>query len=111
MSLVKPCNVVSECVNAQVTNHKNECNEWDMEESMIHTKAAKMCECGREGKGREGGFKYETFQEQTQVKVFSRIVKSKRSSVRQKEQSQEPYANPIPTACPGQLKRISAEHT
>jgi hypothetical protein len=110
MSLVKPCNVVSECVNAQVTNHKNECNEWDMEESMIHTKAAKMCECGREGKGREGGFKYETFQEQTQVKV-SRIVKSKRSSVRQKEQSQEPYANPIPTACPGQLKRISAEHT
>jgi hypothetical protein len=54
MSLVKPCNVVSECVNAQVTNHKNECNEWDMEESMIHTKAAKMCECGREGKGREG---------------------------------------------------------
>lgn len=51
MSLVKPCNVVSECVNAQVTNHKNECNEWDMEESMIHTKAAKMCECGREGKG------------------------------------------------------------
>jgi hypothetical protein len=32
-----------------------------MEESMVQSKMARMCVCGREGEGREGGFKYEKF--------------------------------------------------
>jgi hypothetical protein len=52
---------------------------------------------GREEKGREGkeGSRMKVFRETDRVKV-SIIVKSKRSSVQQKEQSQEPCANPIP---------------